>query len=233
MRYQWDATIAGDHQPQPDQPQVGTLLLGLAPLRDGRLGVGRVDERGEVGHVQRQRGHVHTELVNDPYRQPLLDDIQLLRCERMHRVPEPAMFQHPGRDLGEPLGGGALPPVGERPLRTRVDHPVQRRQRQIRAHTGAGIGAPRPHHLVDEAGHAQPAQHRPHRRHIPKRQMTKPLRQHLPLAGIQQCLNLGGSAHVALRGQLRLAINPRHLAQVPVRLPTDDLLVQTCHHFRS
>ena len=49
-----DPAIAGDHQRQADQPQVMAFLLGLAALGDRRLLIGRVDEGGEVGHVQHQ-----------------------------------------------------------------------------------------------------------------------------------------------------------------------------------
>src|ERR1019366_906337 len=42
-------------------------------------------------------------------------------------------------------------------------------------------------------------------------------------------LDIGGRTQVALRDHLRLAVDPRHLAQIPVRPPADHLLVQTCH----
>jgi hypothetical protein len=48
---QREPAVPGDDQPEPDQPQVRALLLGFAPLRDRRLGVGGGDEGGEVGHV--------------------------------------------------------------------------------------------------------------------------------------------------------------------------------------
>ena len=54
--------VAGDHQRQPDQPQIGAFLLGLAALRDRRPLVAGVDEGGEVGHVQRQPGQIQPEL---------------------------------------------------------------------------------------------------------------------------------------------------------------------------
>jgi len=50
---QRDPAVPGDHQAQAGQPQAGAFLPGLAPLRDRRLAVRGRDERGEIGHVQR------------------------------------------------------------------------------------------------------------------------------------------------------------------------------------
>ncbi|MGH3305879.1 MAG: Ig domain-containing protein, partial [Streptosporangiaceae bacterium] len=44
---QRDPAVPGDHQPQPDQPQVRAFLLGLAPLGDRRV----QDTSGERGDV--------------------------------------------------------------------------------------------------------------------------------------------------------------------------------------
>jgi hypothetical protein len=49
---QRDPAVAGDDQAQAHQPQVGALLLGLAPLRDRRPLVAGIDEGREVRHVQ-------------------------------------------------------------------------------------------------------------------------------------------------------------------------------------
>jgi hypothetical protein len=231
--HQGNAAVAGHDQPQPDQAQVATFLLGLTPRRDRRFRVGGVDEGGEVGHVQRQRPDIDAELADDAHRQSLLDLGQLLDAHRVHRVPELAVIQHPSRDLGESVGGGGAPPVGERQLRTRRHHPIQGRQRHIGADTGARIRTARPDHRVNDTGHIQPIQQSPHRSHVPERQVTGPLRQHLPLPSIQQRLDLRHTAQIPLRGQLRLATHPRHLTQVPVRPSVDHLLVQTRHNFRS
>lgn len=57
----WEAAVARDHQPEPDQSQVGALLFGLAAaLRDPRFLVRGGDEGGEVGHVKGDGGDVHT-----------------------------------------------------------------------------------------------------------------------------------------------------------------------------
>jgi hypothetical protein len=73
---QRDAAVAGNDQAQPDQPQVGALLLGLAALRDRRLAVRRVDEGGEVGQVQRHRRAVQLERLHDRQRDTVADLLQ-------------------------------------------------------------------------------------------------------------------------------------------------------------
>ena len=155
VREQRDPAVAGDHQPQSDQPQVGAFLFGLAALRDRRLVVAGVDEGGEVGHVQRHRTGVEPEPGAHRGRQLLLDPRQSLQRHRVHRVPEPAVIQRRGRDLGEPVRRGGAPPVREPALGARIDHPVQRRQRQIGARRQRQPGRRRPDRLVDERGHPQ------------------------------------------------------------------------------
>ena len=81
---------------------------------------------------------------------PALDLGQLRQCDGIHGVPEPAVIQRHRRDLDPPVRGGGRPPVGERQLRARRDHPVQRRQRQVGAHRRRRIRAPRAGHLVDD-----------------------------------------------------------------------------------
>ena len=76
---QRDPAVAGDHQRQADQAQVVAFLLGLAALGDRRLVVGRVDEGGEVGHVQHQPGQVQAEPVRPSPAEPALDLGQLRR----------------------------------------------------------------------------------------------------------------------------------------------------------
>src|SRR5664280_2688026 len=76
----------------------------------------------------------------------------------------------------------------------------------------------------------------PGRRDTAEAQVPGPLGHRRTLAGIQQRLDIGPRTQVTLRDHLRLAVHPRHLAQVPVRLPADHLLVQTRHtlgHTRS
>jgi hypothetical protein len=74
---QRDPAVAGDYQAQADDPQVGPLLLGLAALGNRRLAVRRVDEGGEVGHVQGHRRAVQPGQVRDPHGDRLADLLQL------------------------------------------------------------------------------------------------------------------------------------------------------------
>jgi hypothetical protein len=88
-----DAAVAGDHQCQADQPQIGAFLLGLAALGDRRPLVGRVDVGGEVGHVQGHTGQVQAIPVDHAAVHRRLDGAQVVLAEQVHRVPEPAMIQ--------------------------------------------------------------------------------------------------------------------------------------------
>ncbi len=92
---------------------------------------------------------------------------------------------------------------------------------------------PGPGLLVDDRGHAQVGQQPPRRGHRPEVQVPGPPGQHRLLAGVQQRLHLRRGAHVPLGDHLGLAVHPAHLAQVPVRLAADHLLVQARHEFRS
>ena len=130
---QRDAAVAGDHQAQADQPQVRALLLGLAPLRDGRPGVAGIDERGEVRHVQGHRAGVQPEPGARRQRQLLLDPRQCVQRHRVECVPEPAVIQRRGADLGEPVRRRGAPPVREPALGAGIHSPVQGRQRQVGA----------------------------------------------------------------------------------------------------
>ncbi len=152
---QRDPAVAGDHQAQADQPQVGAFLLGLAALGHWRLLVPGADEGGEVGHVQGHRGAVQPVTAHDRHRDPRADLLQLIQGDGVHRVPEPAVIQRAGGDPGEPGRGRLRPPVSEGQLRARRRDPVQRRQRQVGAHAGTRIGPPRPRHRIDDAGHAE------------------------------------------------------------------------------
>ena len=230
---QRDPAVPGHHQAQPGQPEVGAFLLGLAALRHRRLAVGGGDEGGEVRHVQRYRGHVYLRGLHDPGRDRTGRLLHLLQGDGVHRVPEPAVIQHPGGNPGEPVSGSGLPPVRERQLRAWRDQPVQCRQRQVRADAGAGVGTPRSGRLIDDRGDPQILKHAPGGGDVPECQVPGPLRHDRGLPGIQQRLDLRRGAQVPLGDQLRLAIDPAHFAQVPVRLPADHLLVQACHDFRS
>ena len=76
---QRDATVDGDHEPQTDQSQVVSLLLGLAPLGDGGTVVGRIDEGGEVRHVEREPRDVDLVGLDHALGDPALDLDQLRR----------------------------------------------------------------------------------------------------------------------------------------------------------
>ena len=229
MPGQRDPAVTGDHQAQPDQPQVAAFLLRLAPLRDRGLRVRGGDEGREVGHVQRHRGDIDPADLDQPQRDRLADPLQLLRGDRVHGVPEPPVVQGAGTDLGEPVRGGGLPPVRERRLRTRGHQPVQRRQRQVGARRQRQPGRAGPDHLVDDARHTQLGQHPPGRGDVPEPQVPGAVRHDRALAGIQQRRHLGGRAHVPLRDHPRLAVHAGHLPQVPVGLAADLLRVQTRH----
>ncbi len=149
----------------------------------------------------------------------------------MHRVPESAVVQHRGAHLNEPIGGGGAPPFLETAFRAGIHQPVQRGQRQVGAHRGAGIRPTRTDHRIDRLDHTQPGQDAPSGGHVPKRQMPGPLRHDRRLPGLQQRSDLSRRPQIPLRDHLGLALHPRHLPQVPVRLPADHLLVQARHTF--
>ncbi len=222
-----DAAVAGDDQTQPDQAQIGALLLRVPALRDRRRVVAGVDEGREVRHVQRQAGQIQAELGHHPLPQPHLNLRQRVLVERVHRVPEPAVVQRRGRDSHPPVRRGRGPPFAEGELRAGRDDAVQRHQRQVGTHRDARVGAPRPDRLVDDPGHVQALQHRPHRRDVTEGQVLRPRR------GTGSAVERGGDvlgpAQIPLRDDLRLPLHPRRLAQVVVGLPVD-LLPKHTHH---
>jgi len=225
VRDQRDPTVAGDHQAEPDQAQVGSFLLGLAARGDGRVVVGGVDVGGEVGHVQGQRGDVQPEGSDHGQGDPVLDPGQVLGADGMHGVPELAVVQHRGTDLGEPVRGRGAPPPLEPELGARVDQPAQRGQRQVGAHRRAGVAAPGPDHLVNQRDHAEAIKHPPGGGDVAECEVSGPLGCDRGLLGVERGLDIGGRPEVALGDHLGLAVHPGHLPQVPVRLPADHLLV--------
>ena len=230
---QRDPAVPGDDQPEPDQPQVRPLLLGFPALRDRRLAVGGGDEGGEVGHVQRHARHVRPRDLHDPCRDLPGGLLQLLQGDGVHRVPEPAVIQRGGADLGEPVRRGGPPPVRELRFRARGDQPVQRRQRQVGPGGQRLPGRARPRCLVDDRDHAELLKHAPGRGHVPERQVPGPLWQHGCLAALHRGGDLRGGAQVPFGDHFRLAVHAGHLPQVPVRLPADLLRVQARHNIRS
>ena len=133
VRQQRDAAVPGHYQAQADQPQVRAFLLGLAPLRDRCPGVAGIDERREVRHVQRHRAGVQPGPGARRQRQLLLDPRQRLQRHGVHGVPEPAVIQRRGTDLGEPVRRRGAPPVREPSLGAGIHDPVQRGQREVGA----------------------------------------------------------------------------------------------------
>jgi hypothetical protein len=218
------AAVAGDHQRQPSQPQVMTFLLGPAALGDRGPGIAGIDEGGEVGHIQHQGRQVQGEPLRHCPAEPAFNLGQPRRRDGIHGVPEPAVIQRHRRNLDPPVRRRGRPPIGEGQLRARRHNPVERGQRQIGTHRRSRIGPPRAHHLVDDPDHAQPLQHRPHRRHIPERQVPRPLRGHR--GALHRRRDVLRLAQVALRDDRRLAANPGDFAQVVVRLPADPLADQ-------
>src|SRR5665647_3502511 len=126
-----DPTVAGHDQGEPDQAQVIALLLGVAPLGDRGPVVARVDERGEVRHVQREAGQVQAELGDHRLADRPLRGRELGGVQRVHRIPEPAVVRRADGNLREPRPCRGGPPVRESELRARGDDPVQRGQRQV------------------------------------------------------------------------------------------------------
>ena len=124
MRDDRDPAVAGDDQRQADQAQVDAFLLGFAALGDRGPLVGGVDVRGEVGHVEGDAGQVQAVPVDHAAVDLGLDRDQVIVGEQVHRVPEPAVVQGLLAQLHPARAGGGGPPVGEGPLRARVDHPV-------------------------------------------------------------------------------------------------------------
>ena len=216
MRQQRDPALAGHHQRQPDQAQIGAFLFGLAALRDRRLLVRGVDVGGEVGHIQHQSGQVQPELAHHAPAQLGLDRLQAGGVQAVHRVPEPAVIQRRAGQLGEPGPGRAGPPVREGQLRARVHDPVRGRQRDVGAHRRRRAGVAR-HHRVDHPGDVQTLQQRPHRRQVPELLVLRADRL-TPSAAGQLRHHLFGAAQVLLRHDPWLAVHPRRLHQVVVRL---------------
>jgi hypothetical protein len=64
-RHYWDPTIAGDHQNQPDQPQVMAFLPGLATLGDRHLLITTANKGREADHVQHQGRKTQAETLRD------------------------------------------------------------------------------------------------------------------------------------------------------------------------
>ncbi len=194
-----------------------------------RFGVGGVDVGCEVGHVQGHRGDVEIVYRGRPQREFPLDLGQVGLGDRLHGVPEAAVVEHAGRDLGEPVGGGGGPPVGEGGLRAWGDHPVERGQRQVGADAGARARQPPAGDLVDEVGDAEAGQHAPHRGHVTESQMAGTLRQRGCLPGGHGRGDVLGRAQVALADHFWLALDAAHLPQVVVRLPVDLLGIEAGH----
>ena len=205
VRQQRDPAVAGGDQPESDDAQVVAFLLGLAPRRDRRPVVARVDERREVGHVQDQRLDLQAEHLDHPPGQRRLDLFQLLHGDRVHRVPEPAVIQRPDPDPGDPAQRGPAPPVGERPFGAGLADPVHRRQPQVGAHRHPTADLPTPEHGVDHRDRVQLGQHPPHRRDVAELAVLG-LRQ----AGISPRRRRGQPGdHLVLGAQVHLIHDPR------------------------
>jgi len=212
---QRDPAVAGDHQAQAHQAQVGALLLGLPALGDRGALVAGIDEGGEVGHVQGDGGAVHAGRIDDSQCDLAGDLLQFLQADGVHRVPEPAVIQRRRADPGEPAGRCARPPVGEGQLGARGNQAAQRGQRQVGAHAGTSIGPPRPGHLIDDAGHAEILQHAPGGGGHAEVLVLGACGKAQPPAAHRRG-QLAGGAQVFLRDDPRLAVHPAGLDQVVI-----------------
>ncbi len=228
---QRDPAVAGDDHAQPDQPQVGALLLGVPALGDRRLLIAGIDVGGEVGHVQRHAGKAEAELGRHRRRQPPLDPGQRRLVQQVHRIPEPPVVQRRPRHARQAVPGGGGPPVRERALGPRRDYPVRARQREVGARRCGRVRAPLPGHLIDDRGVAQPLQYPPGRGQVPERQVPGPLR--LARPGLAEPgRDLLRRPQVALGDDPRLAADPRGLHQVVVGPPALLLRHQARHTSR-
>ncbi len=225
---QRDAAVAGDDQAQAGQPQVGALLLGLAPLGDRGALVAGIDESGEVGHVQGDGGAVHAGRIDDGQRDPAGDLLQLLQADGVHRVPEPAVVQRRRADPGEPAGCRARPPVGEGQLGAGGDQAAQGGQRQVGARARARVRPPGPGDLVDDGGHAQVLQHAPGGGDRAEVLVLGTAGQPQPGAP-HRAGQLLGSTQVFLRDDPRLAVHTGGLDQVVIGRVAAFLADDRCH----
>ncbi len=233
MPDQGDAAIAGDDQAQADQPQIGAFLFCLAALGDIGVGVGGVDERGEVGHVEGHGGGVEVEAVDDAYREAGEDLGELGGGDRVHGVPELAVLQRPGADLGESVSGGGGPPGGQLSFARGIDQPVERGDGQVSAHRQVGVGAAGTDYLVDEPGNIQVAEHAPGCGDVTEGEVAGAFGEHRLVGGVHRGGDVVGRAEVAFADHLRFSVDPAHLAQVVVNSPVDLLRVHARHDFRS
>jgi len=106
-------------RPSPTRRRSDRFCFALPRWAIGAAVLPRVDEGGEVGHVQGHRAGVQPEPLGHGQRQLLLDSGQRVDRHGVHRVPEPPVVQRRGRDLGEPVrrGGAARhSPSGALPL---------------------------------------------------------------------------------------------------------------------
>jgi hypothetical protein len=128
MADEGDAAISGDDEAEPDDAQVGPLLLGVPAPRDRGSVVRRIDPGGEVRHVQHQPGHVDRERPDHGRDDAALDLFEVVLADGVHRVPEPPMVRRRNRQVHEAVASGLRPPLREGELRAGTGHPVEGRQ---------------------------------------------------------------------------------------------------------
>ena len=131
------------------------------------------------------------------------------------------MVERRGGQVQPTVSGSLGPPVGKGELGTGVAHAVEGGQGNIGPHRCPGVGAARPHHVVDYLGHLEPAEHVPDRRDVAEGQVASAVRHHRG-AG-DGGFDIGGFAQVALGDNLGLAPDAGHLSQVVIGLPPDGL----------
>jgi hypothetical protein len=220
--------VAGHHQPKADQAQVEPLLLGMAPPGKLVAVVGRVDERGEVGHVQHQRAQVQPELGDHARGDGPLGGAQVGLADGVHRVPEAAMVHRGGRQPDQPVADGGPPPASEAELGAGRHHPVEGGQGQVGPDRGGRVRAPGAQDLVDDLGDAESLEHRPGRGQVPERPVASAVGR--TRSGRRQPRgNLLGAAQVALGHDPGVAGDPGRLHQVVVGARPPPLPDDACH----
>ncbi len=133
------ATVARYDEPETDKTKIGSFLLRVTTLRDGRLVVARVDVGREVRHVKNEPGEIEVEGPDHLGDDPPLDLDGLALGDRVHRVPGPPVVEGAPGDAYQMVAGGLCPPLREGELRAGVTDPVQGGERDVGPDRAMGI----------------------------------------------------------------------------------------------
>ena len=104
----------------------------------------------------------------------------------MHRIPKPAVAEHPGFDGGESVRCGGLPPLREAQLGRGSHDLVQRGQPQILAHRRARVATASTDDGIDDPGHVEADQDLPDRGRVTEPAMLRVSGQRRDLTGVMQ-----------------------------------------------